>query len=210
MVLQLHLRDLSNAMVSAWESSFAGVQGVTISRGDIFSNKSGPIDVGDPIDVEADAIVSPANSFGFMDGGIDAVFTHVFGPGLQERLQTLLRKEHAGELPVGQAVVVGTGNATIPWCISAPTMRQPMGVANTMNAFLAFRATLLAARAHNRTDRSPIRTLLCPGLGTAVGHMPPARCARQMRVAWDRVMDLKPFFPLGLRSAEEDQERLLE
>lgn len=78
MDLRLHLRDLSKAMVAAWESAFAGVDKVTISRGDIFSMKPGRIDPGDPIDIEADAIVSPANSFRYMNGGIDAVYTHVF------------------------------------------------------------------------------------------------------------------------------------
>lgn len=197
-------------MTSAWESAFAGVADVTISRGDIFSTKPGPIDPSDPIDIEADAVVSPANSFGYMDGGIDAVYTHVFGPQLQRTLQELLKLEFAGELPVGQAVIVETGSSVIPWCISAPTMRQPMGVADTLNAFLAFRAALLAVRDHNRTRQSQIRRLLCPGLGTAVGNMPATRCARQMRAAWDRVIGQKPFFPTSLRTAVEDQDRLLE
>lgn len=196
-------------MVTAWESAFAGVAGVTISCGDIFSTKPGRIDPGDPIDIEADAIVSPANSFGYMNGGIDAVYTHVFGPRVQERLQTLLKADHAGELPVGQAVIVETGNKTIPWCVCAPTMRTPMGVAETLNAFLAFRATLLAVRKHNGTKKKPIRSLLCPGLGTAIGNMPPDRCARQMRAAWDRVLGLKPFFPTSLHAAAEDQESLI-
>lgn len=85
-----------------------------------------------------------------------------------------------------------------------------MGVADTLNAFLAFRAALLAVRDHNRGKRKPVRTLLCPGLGTAVGNMPPDRCARQMRAAWDRVLGLKPFFPTSLHAAAEDQERLIE
>ena len=187
MDLRLHLRDLDKGMVSSWESAFAGVTGVTISRGDIFSTKPGRIDPGDPIDIEADAIVSPANSFGHMNGGIDAVYTHVFGPQVQDRLQALLKADHAGELPVGQAVIVETANKTIPWCVCAPTMRTPMGVAETLNAFLAFRAALLAVRDHNGSKRKPIRTLLSPGLGTAVGNMPPDRCARQMRAACDRV-----------------------
>lgn len=195
---------------AAWESAFSGVPGVTISRGDIFSTKQGPIDPSDPIDIEADAVVSPANSFGYMDGGIDAVYTHVFGTQLQQRLQEVLKLEFAGELPVGQAVIVETGSVLIPWCVSAPTMRQPMGVADTLNAFLAFRAALLAVRDHNRTKRSPIRRLLCPGLGTAVGNMPAPRCARQMRAAWDRVVEQRAFFPTSLRAAVEDQDRLLE
>lgn len=196
-------------MVSAWESAFAGLSDVTMSQGDIFSTRAGPIGVDDPIDVVADAVVSPANSFGFMDGGIDAVFTHVFGPQLQDRLQSLLRAEHAGELPVGQAVIVETGHQTIPWCVSAPTMRSPRGVPDTLNAFHAFRAALLAVRNHNRTERLPIRTLLCPGLGTAVGAMPPARAARQMRAAWDRVALDGVFAPRSLREVLADEERLL-
>lgn len=196
-------------MVAAWESAFAGVAGVTISRGDIFSTKAGHVAPGDPIDIEADAILSPANSFGFMNGGIDAVYTHVFGRGVEQRLQSLLKAEHAGELPIGQAVIVETGNKTIPWCVCAPTMRTPMGVADTLNAFLAFRAALLAVRAHNASARRPIRSLLSPGLGTAVGNMPPERCARQMRAAWDRVLGLKPFFPKSLAEGEEDEAQLL-
>ena len=65
--LRLHLRDLSQSLVSAWTAEFTGVPGVTISRGDIFSDKKGQIRPHDPIDIQADAIVSPANSFGFMD-----------------------------------------------------------------------------------------------------------------------------------------------
>lgn len=37
-----------------------------MSCGDIFTDQPGPIDAGDPIRIKADAIVSPANSFGFM------------------------------------------------------------------------------------------------------------------------------------------------
>ena len=33
-----------------------------------------------------------------------------------------------------------------------------------------------------------IKSVLCPGLGTAVGQMPVLKCANQMRVAYDAVM----------------------
>jgi hypothetical protein len=68
--LEIHLRDLGRPVVDAWNREFAGIPSVRVSCGDIFSTKSGPIAANDPIDVKADAIVSPANSFGFMDGGI--------------------------------------------------------------------------------------------------------------------------------------------
>ncbi|GMU08488.1 macro domain-containing protein [Corallococcus caeni] len=206
--LQLHLRDLGRALVEAWRREFDGVPGVTISQGDIFSERAGTVSASDPIDVRADAVVSPANSFGFMDGGIDAVYTYQLGPQVQERLRELLAKDHGGELPVGQAVLVPTGRPEIPWCISAPTMRVPADVSDTVNAYLAFRAALRAVLAHNATAKTPIRTMLCPGLATAVGRMPPERCARQMKEAWVRTVMGRPSIPHSLRQAAEDDFRL--
>ena len=107
------LRDRNVEVVEAWRAEFSNAPDVEVSHGEIF-------------DLTADAIVSPANSFGFMDGGIDLVYSRRFGWGLQARLQELLRAEHDGELPVGHAVVVATNDGPIPWLISAPTMRVPM------------------------------------------------------------------------------------
>jgi len=159
--------------------------------------------------VTADAIVSPANSFGFMDGGIDAVYTYQLGPQVQERLRQRLTRDFHGELPVGQAVIVPTARREIPWCISAPTMRTPGIVAETPNAYLAFRAALIAVLAHNHDNQQPIRSILCPGLATAVGRMPVDRCARQMRAAWDRVVGREAFVPGSLHAAVQDEKVLL-
>lgn len=41
-------------------------------------------------DLRVDAVVSPANSFGFMRGGVDGVYTRVFGEGVESRLQAKL------------------------------------------------------------------------------------------------------------------------
>lgn len=207
--LVVHLRDLAMPLAEAWRREFAGIPSVHVSCGDIFSNKTGQVGIDDPIDVKADAIVSPANSFGFMDGGIDAVYTYQFGEGLQQRLQAVIEQDFAGELPVGAAVVVPTMHKDIPWCISAPTMRVPREVAETVNAYLAFRAALLAVIAHNASGLAPIKTVLCPGLGTAIGRMPVARCARQMRCAWDRVLGDKRWVPRSVRAAADDEIALL-
>ncbi len=209
MTIRLHLRDLSGSLVAAWRDSFKDLVEVEITQGDIFSMKPGIISDADPIDVRADAIVSPANSFGFMDGGIDAVFTYQLGPQVQRTLQQRIRLEWGGELPVGQALIVPTGRAEIPFCISAPTMRSPSVVANTINAYLAFRATLQAVLAHNEQGEKPIQSILCPGLATAVGRMPPPRCAHQMRAAWDRVVGGAPFQPRSVAEVERDDEWLL-
>jgi O-acetyl-ADP-ribose deacetylase (regulator of RNase III) len=207
--LEIHLRDLGKPLVDAWNREFGGIPSIRVSCGDIFSIKPGQITVNDPIDVKADAIVSPANSFGFMDGGIAAVYTYQFGEGLQHRLQAVIERDFGGELPVGAAVIVPTMHDDIPWCISAPTMRVPRDVADTVNAYLAFRATLRAVLAHNASGLPRIKSVLCPGLGTAVGQMPVARCARQMRRAWDRVFGDERWFPRSVRAAADDEIELL-
>src|SRR5437868_2455500 len=135
--VRYYLRDREPQLPDAWRRYFYGLDSVEASCGDIF-------------DVQADAIVSPANSFGFMDGGIDLAYSRRFGWELQARLQALLREEYDGELLVGQAVLLETHDDTIPYLISAPTMRVPMNVAGTVNAYLAFRAVLRVVNAHNR------------------------------------------------------------
>jgi len=168
----LELRDIDPDVVEAWTRHFSGIEGVRISRGDIF-------------EAAADAIVSPANSFGYMDGGIDLVYVRHFGWELQTRLQSHLKERHDGELPVGQARIIETLNAGIPYLVSAPTMRVPMNVSNSLNAYLAFRAVIRAVKEHNAVaTRRAIRSVLCPGLCTAVGRMPADRAAIRMATAY--------------------------
>lgn len=169
----LLLRDTDPRMTEAWGKYFSALPAVEISTGDIF-------------DRAADAVVSPANSFGFMDGGIDLIYSRRFGWELQSRLQALLAAEQDGELPVGQAVIIETLDREIPYLVSAPTMRVPMDVSETVNAYLAFRAVLRAVREHNRRGpEKPIASVLTPGLATSVGRMPHERAARQMRAAYE-------------------------
>ncbi|KAL4233565.1 hypothetical protein ACF0H5_008246 [Mactra antiquata] len=184
--------DLKKSLVEAWKNQFKEYMPdrVQVYKGDIFAN--GP---------SADAIVSPANSFGFMDGGIDMVYSRHFGWQMQERLQKLIRTNYDGELLVGQAAIITTvekhNRNTVEWSkynagqpitylISAPTMRVPMDVSDTCNAYLAFRGIILAVKKFNASHPDkPIRSVLCPGLGTAVGMMPSDRCALQMLYAFE-------------------------
>jgi len=181
--LTLRLRDLDAALVDAWRRHFKNCPGVEVGHGDIFG-------------VTADAIVSPANSFGYMDGGIDAVYLTRFGAGLQWRLQEHLQEHHGGELAVGEAAIVATGALDIPWLVSAPTMRIPGPVPTTLNAYLAFRAALRAVLAHVKAGRGEITSVLCPGLASAIGAMPAERVARQMRFAYDVTLGGRAWPPL--------------
>ncbi len=166
----IHLIAHTPELPRAWRECFDHVAGVEVHDGDFFS-------------VAADAMVSPANSFGIMDGGLDAAIRDVLGFGVQNAVQRVIVERHHGELPVGLAEIVATEHERWPWLVAAPTMRVPENVARTTNAYLAFRATLLAVMRHNASGAQPIRSLVCPGLGTGVGQMDPRRCAAQMRIA---------------------------
>lgn len=169
MKIKLHLCALDPGMVSAWGKYFSSAPNVVLDECDILSRTG-------------EAILSPANSFGFMDGGIDLAYSHHFGWELQERLQQAFGEKHAGELPVGSAEIIPTNHTSIPFLISAPTMRVPADISDTVNVYLAFRAALLVAL------RSNIRSLLSPALGTGVGGMPFERAARQMYAAYSEIV----------------------
>jgi len=192
MGIELHLCALDSAMAQAWLDHFGSQPGVHIHEGDILNRT-------------ADAIVSPANSFGFMDGGIDLAYSQFFGWDLQEGLRDIIRQEHAGELPVGCAAVVPTHHKAIPFLVSAPTMRVPGNIADTVNVYLAFRAALLTVRTSNQ-----IRSLLSPALGTGVGEMPLERAARQMHAAYAEVVLGDTQWRSSARGVMQHHARLLE
>ena len=191
-----YLRDINAPLVAAWEKYFADTSAVQPSMGDIFG-------------VEADAIISPANCFGFMDGGIDRIYSRRFGWQLQERLQKLLREEYDGELPIGMAVLIGTGDAALPYLISAPTMRAPANVSDTLNAYLAFRASLRVIRKHNQLFPGTIKSVICPGLGTATGEMPVEICAKQMHAAYQQIVGGQTWDSSSINAIINEHYRLL-
>lgn len=186
MKLVLVYRD--EELGQAWRAHFATQSEVTLSHGDI-------------CEVKADAVVSPANSFGFMDGGLDLALSDRLGWHVQDSLQKAIREKHAGELLVGQAEIVPTGDSQVPWLISAPTMRVPMRIRESINAYLAMRAVLLATRTHSA--RPPIETVAVPGLGTGVGGLDYDTAAFQMWAAYEEIVLGKVSFPEDIGRAAD-------
>ena len=134
---------------------------------------------------EYDCLVSPANSFGLMDGGIDAAIIKYFGDSLMTLVQQKILDEYLGEQPVGTSMIVETGHPQHPFLAHTPTMRVPMSIAGTDIPYVAMWAMLLAIRRHNRQQEKQIRTVVCPGLGTGIGQVSYQEAARQMALAYD-------------------------
>ncbi len=202
--LKITLAATDRQLADAWETAFRGVEAVNVHRGSIF-------------EVACDALVSPANSFGFMDGGIDALYSERFGWQLQTRLRRLIYDKHHGELLVGNAEIVETGSAAPGYMIAAPTMRVPMVLdRHTVNPYLATRAVLLLVRDGSFSTGvfrgepilGRVNSIAFPGMGTGVGRVPAAVCARQMRVAVDEVFSGTFRMPASWAEASERPVRL--
>ena len=135
-----------------------------------------------------DCLVSPANSFGMMDGGMDAAIIKFFGISLMEKVQQRILTDYLGEQPVGTSMIVETGNSHHPFLAHTPTMRVPMTIVGTDIPYVAMWAMLLAVRQHNQHSQSTINTIACPGLGTGIGRVPYGEAARQMALAYDHFL----------------------
>ena len=161
------LCDTNQALIACWKYEFAGLTNVEVHQGSALEH-------------HVDALVSPANSFGFMDGGYDYLLTQVLGEHVQKRLQQEIANLPEKELLVGKTLTVPTDHETWPYLISAPTMRVPMVLGNTsVNAYLAALAVFIELRTNPN-----ISSICMTGLGTGVGKVPFDVCARQMREAY--------------------------
>lgn len=183
--MKVKLIDINPKMLHAWSEYFSGMDNVEIIGGDFFSRKS-------------DAVVSPANSFGFMDGGLDMRISDKLGWHVQGRLQKMIHDSPNRELLVGQALVVDTDNVDFPYCISAPTMRVPMILGNeTINPYLACKAALNIALEHPN-----INSITFSGLGTSVGRVPFQLAAFQMYIAYKETILGEYDFPKTWANAQ--------
>lgn len=163
-------------------------------------------------DTDFDCVVSAANSFGIMDGGVDQCITDYFGLQMMRRVQQRIVQEFAGEQPVGTSIIVpginfdmiGTNDRfdRMKYVAHTPTMRVPRDVCGTDHPYKAMKAALLAVRNHNRNidDRNMngdevrhwerrINTIVTPGLGTNAGRVPASVAAKQMALATFHVMN---------------------
>ncbi len=173
---KIYLIDSAPRLVEEWRTAFSVFDEVSVLAGDYFQQP-------------ADALVSPANSFGIMDGGLDLAIRDTLGYEIQGKVQQAIIDKYHGELPVGAAEIVETRDARWPYLVAAPTMRIPESVAFTFNAYLAFRAILIAVKNFNRdAGVRRIDSLVCSGLGTGVGGMSSEKCARQMRLAYKSLL----------------------
>lgn len=171
----LSLGDTISEIATALAAAFSDADAVEVVEGNL-------------LDLACDAIVSPANSFGDMSGGIDKAIDDFHAGAAQKAVMKAIAEQFYGELPVGAALIVHLATARWPFVVAAPTMRIPSRVESTINAYLAMRAALVAVLQHNAAGKPPIHSLAVPGLCTGIGAMPATVAAEQMRTAYDVIV----------------------
>ncbi|MFF7187334.1 macro domain-containing protein [Streptomyces sp. NPDC008222] len=166
--LRVVLTDINTAVVQAWRAAFADMPEMEIRKGSI-------------LDEDVDAWVSPTNSQGRMDGGVDAAIKRYLGAGIQLRVQRAIRSQFEGALPVGSAVCVPSGAVKPRFLISTPTMEtSSQNVSETLNVALACAAAFQAIHQQNKKAPGSIRSVALVGMGARTGRVPARVCANLM------------------------------
>ena len=127
-------------------------------------------------------VVSPANSFGLMDGGYDLAITQWYGNQLQERVQDYIIKNFCGEQPVGTSFIIET-NKDNQYLIHTPTMRTPQRIEDPRIIYQCMRTTLIEAKKNN------IESILIPMFGAATGGVRPQIVAKMMWLAYKQLQN---------------------
>ena len=193
MLVHVTLIDINPRMVAAWRATFEENPEVEIVQGSM-------------LEQPVDAWVTPTNSKGSMDGGLDAIIKNHLGAGIQTRVQKEIGRMHGGFLPVGHATCVPTGLDRPRYLISTPTMHaSSQDISDTLNVALACAAAFQAVHMQNAAEPGSIRAVALPGLGANTGKVPVEICADLMWTGYNLFRDHVFTDFAAMRAALEEQ-----
>jgi O-acetyl-ADP-ribose deacetylase (regulator of RNase III) len=193
MLVKVVLVDVNPQMVAAWRTTFEENPEVEIIQGSMLEQ---------PVSVW----VSPTNSAGSMDGGLDAVIKKHFGQSIETAVQKEIARLYHGKMPVGHATCVPTGRPQPRFLISTPTMTQSSeDISDTMNVALACAAAFQAVHIQNAREPGGIRSVALPGLGANTGKVPVEICADLMWTGYNLFREQEFHNFEDLRLALEEQ-----
>ncbi|KAL7895557.1 hypothetical protein HDV63DRAFT_406487 [Trichoderma sp. SZMC 28014] len=160
------------------------------------------------VEAQFDLIVSPANSYGRLDGGFDDAISRSFSPrddylALTRAVQARLYDDWRGFAPPGTCTLLripdefhqrsrnAWGTKYLALC---PLMRVPSSVEWDREVVYECTWSLLCAidkhnRAHEREHEHEIRSLLMVPMATGVGGVSPAKWAGQTVLALKHFVD---------------------
>ena len=146
-----------------------------------------------------DCIVSPGNSFGNMDEGINKTISYMLNTiddrdYIGKKVRKEIHRRFRGEQPVGSCIILPTDNNKFPYLAHAPTMIIPRNSVGTLNAYYAFKAVLCDILILNKkkmisVGKEPIRSILTTTFCTGCGELPLRMALKQMKKAYDEAYD---------------------
>lgn len=141
--------------------------------------------------IDADAIVNPANSLGYMAGGAAGAIKAVGGMDIeQEAIE-------AAPIPLGHAILTTAGMLKAGHVIHAVTMQQPGTTIPSSNIGEAARAALELA------DENKLERIAIPGMGTGIGGVGYLDAAREIANA---ILNFQGEFPKQIILCDINQE----
>ena len=177
--MKIYLLDYNKNMVDAWKTIFHpifdDVAPVEFVHRDFasFMKKH---------EADIDAVVSPANAYGLMDGGFDGALTEYFGKDLQLAIQEEIVKRFYGEQPVGTSTsILIPGHDML--LIHTPTMRTPSAIKEPTIVYQCMRTTLMEAISNN------CGSVVIPAFGGLAGKLTPNIIAKMMHRAYLQIYD---------------------
>jgi O-acetyl-ADP-ribose deacetylase (regulator of RNase III) len=160
-------------------------------------------------DLKYDLIISPANSFGDLKGGIDMAYYRLLGrEELAERSRTYVRFYADGEIHVGDYGIIPIFEAKQQptYLALCPTMTVPGRLPpDSRNAYFYMRAVIKAIRKLKATiyvDKD--LSMLCPIPCIGVGGLSHQLVAKQMRIAFESMNGNGIIHAINMSKKEEE------
>ena len=162
--MQIYLVDINTKMIESWEKYFKYENNVNVICSDIYTFL---------VNKNIDCIVSPANSFGIMDGGIDLELNRYFSNNVNPLFQQMVinmvidDRRYAGQIPLGEAALLKIGKK---YFIACPTMILPelleLNNDNIATIRKCMKNCLIKAMENN------IKSIFIPAFGAGTGGIP--------------------------------------
>ena len=163
--IKVYLLDINNNFTDALKKEFKPYEEVEVVNDDFTHFMDTHKDI--------KCIVSPANSFGYMDGGYDVAITDYFGNEVQKEVRKYIDKHLFGEQPIATSIMLNIPN-TDKKLIHTPTMRLPSPIKDPFIVYQCMRTTMMMVISNN------IKSVVIPAFGGLTGRLSPKIVAKYM------------------------------
>ena len=171
--MKIYLLNNNAVMTKLWGVYFEGGSDVTV----VFNDFKQFMET-----TEVECVVSPANSYGLMDGGYDRAISEWFGWDLMKIVQKYIIEHFKGEQPVGTSFLIETSVKDIK-LIHTPTMRVPSAIKDPMVIYHCMRTCLMTAMDNN------VKSIVIPAFGGECGAVRYPTICEMMFHAYQQIMN---------------------